>query len=187
MKTAGGQEASALEVNLAACDEIARQLRLRDMGGIIVIDFIDMHKHANRQKVYQHMREVMAGDRTKHNILPLSKFCLMQITRQRVRPEEIIETAEKCPTCNGTGKIMPAILFADELDSKIGYILKDLNKKKLSIAVHPFIAAYLTKGIKSYRVRWFLKFFKWVKIESNNSFTFLEYHFFDENMEEIIL
>jgi ribonuclease G len=187
VKTAGGQEASALEVNLAACDEIARQLRLRDMGGIIVIDFIDMHKHANRQKVYQHMREVMAGDRTKHNILPLSKFCLMQITRQRVRPEEIIETAEKCPTCNGTGKIMPAILFADELDSKIGYILKDLNKKKLSIAVHPFIAAYLTKGIKSYRVRWFLKFFKWVKIESNNSFTFLEYHFFDENMEEIIL
>lgn len=187
VKTAGGQEASALEVNLAACDEIARQLRLRDMGGIIVIDFIDMHKHANRQKVYQHMKEVMAGDRTKHNILPLSKFCLMQITRQRVRPEEIIETAEKCPTCNGTGKIMPAILFADELDSKIGYILKDLNKKKLSIAVHPFIAAYLTKGIKSYRVRWFLKFFKWVKIESNNSFTFLEYHFFDENMEEIIL
>lgn len=187
VKTAGGQEASALEVNLAACDEIARQLRLRDMGGIIVIDFIDMHVNANRQKVYEHMREVMAGDRTKHNILPLSKFCLMQITRQRVRPEEIIETAEKCPTCHGTGKIMPAILFADELNSKIGYVLKDLNKKKLSIAVHPFIAAYLTKGIRSYRMRWFLKFFKWVKIESNNSFTFLEYHFFDENMEEIIL
>lgn len=186
-KTAGDQESSALEVNLAACDEIARQLRLRDMGGIIVIDFIDMHVQANRQKVYDHMKEIMANDRTKHNILPLSKFCLMQITRQRVRPEEIIETAEKCPTCNGSGKIMPTVLFVDDLDSKVRYILKDLNKKKLSVSVHPYIAAYLTNGIKSYRNRWFFQFFKWVKIESNSSLTFLEYHFFDENMEEIIL
>jgi ribonuclease G len=186
-KTAGNQESSALEVNLAACDEIARQLRLRDMGGIIVIDFIDMHVQANRQKVYEHMKEIMADDRTKHNILPLSKFCLMQITRQRVRPEEIIETAEKCPTCNGSGKIMPTILFADELDGKVKYILKDLNKKKLTIAVHPYIAAYLTKGLKSFRNRWFYRFLKWVRIEPNSSLAFLEYRFFDENMEEIIL
>ncbi|SHE77050.1 ribonuclease G [Mariniphaga anaerophila] len=186
-KTAGDQESSALDVNLAACDEIARQLRLRDMGGIIVIDFIDMHVQANRQKVYDHMKEIMADDRTKHNILPLSKFCLMQITRQRVRPEEIIETAEKCPTCNGSGKIMPTVLFADELEGKVKYILKDLNKKKLYIAVHPYIAAYLTKGFKSYRNRWFYQYLKWVRIESNSALSFLEYHFFDENMEEIIL
>jgi ribonuclease G len=186
-KTAGDQESSALDVNLAACVEIARQLRLRDMGGIIVIDFIDMHQQSNRQKVFDHMKEIMADDRTKHNILPLSKFCLMQITRQRVRPEEIIETAEKCPTCKGSGKIMPTILFADEMDNKVKYILKDLNKKKLTVAVHPYIAAYLTKGIKSFRNKWFFQFFKWVKIESNNSLSFLEYHFFDENMEEIIL
>lgn len=186
-KTAGDQESNALEVNLAACDEIARQLRLRDMGGIIVIDFIDMHVQANRQKVYDHMKEIMAEDRTKHNILPLSKFCLMQITRQRVRPEEIIETAEKCPTCNGSGKIMPTVLFADELDSKVKYILKDLNKKKLLVSVHPYVAAYLTNGLKSIRNRWFFKFFKWVKVESNSSLSYLEYHFFDENQEEIIL
>jgi len=159
-KAAGSQETSALDVNLAACDEIARQLRLRDMGGIIVIDFIDMHLQANRQKVFDHMKEVMASDRTKHNILPLSKFCLMQITRQRVRPEEIIETAEKCPTCNGSGKIMPSILLADDLESKVNYILKDLNKKKLIMHVHPFVAAYLTKGFKSVRVKWFLKHLK---------------------------
>jgi ribonuclease G len=128
-KTGVDQETNAVDVNMAACDEIARQLRLRDMGGIIVIDFIDMHVAANRQKVYEHMKEVMAADRTKHNILPLSKFCLMQITRQRVRPEENIETAESCPTCKGTGKIVPTILFADELDNKVKYILKDLNKK----------------------------------------------------------
>ena len=186
-KSGNDQETSALEVNLAACDEVARQLRLRDMGGIIVIDFIDMHVAANRQKVYDHMKDVMADDRTKHNILPLSKFCLMQITRQRVRPEEIIETAEKCPTCNGTGKILPTVLFVDELDNKVQYILKDLRKKRLLIKVHPYIAAYLKKGLKSHRNQWFFKFFKWVRIESNSSYSFLEYHFFDESLEEIIL
>ncbi len=186
-KTAGSQESNALEVNLAACDEIARQLRLRDMGGIIVIDFIDMHMQANRQKVYEHMKEVMANDRTKHNILPLSKFCLMQITRQRVRPEEIIETAEKCPTCNGSGKIMPSVLLVDDLDSKVNYILKDINKKKLVLHVHPYVAAYITKGFKSLRNKWFFQHLKWVRVESNNSLALLEYHFFDENLEEIIL
>lgn len=181
------QENNALDVNLAACDEIARQLRLRDMGGIIVIDFIDMHQANNRQKVYEHMKEVMAADRTKHNILPLSKFCLMQITRQRVRPEESIETAESCPTCKGSGKIVPSVLFADEIDSKVKYILKDLNKKKILIKLHPYSAAYLTKGLKSIRNRWFLDYFKWVKVEGNSSYSYLEYHFFDENLEEIIL
>ncbi len=181
------QETNALQVNLAACDEIARQLRLRDMGGIIVIDFIDMHVAANRHKVFDYMKEAMANDRTKHNILPLSKFCLMQITRQRVRPEEHVETAEVCPTCKGSGKVVPSVLFADDINNKVNYILKDLNKKKLVIKVHPYVAAYLTKGRKSFRMKWFFKFFKWVRVEENNNYTFLEYHFFDENLEEIIL
>ena len=181
------QETNALDVNLAACNEIARQLRLRDMGGIIVIDFIDMHVAVNRQKVYEHMKEVMAADRTKHNILPLSKFCLMQITRQRVRPEENIETAESCPTCKGSGKIMPTVLFADELDGKVKYVLNDLTKKKLLLKVHPYVAAYLTKGYKNLQYKWFFKYLKWVKVEANSSYSFLEYHFYDENLEEIIL
>ncbi len=181
------QENNALDVNLAACNEIARQLRLRDMGGIIVIDFIDMHSATNRQKVFEHMKEVMANDRTKHNILPLSKFCLMQITRQRVRPEENIETAENCPTCKGSGKIVPTVLFADELDGKVRYVLKDLNKKKMVLKVHPYIAAYLTKGLKSYRNQWFFEYFRWVTVEANSAYSYLEYHFFDENLEEIIL
>ena len=185
-KVGPDQENSALDVNLAACTEIAQQLRLRDMGGIIVIDFIDMQLVANRQKVYDHMKEIMAKDRTKHNILPLSKFCLMQITRQRVRPEENIETAESCPTCKGSGKIVPTILFADELDSKVKYILNDLSRKKLTMKVHPYIAAYLTKGFKSLRFQWFIKYFRWVNVEGNNAYSFLEYHLFDENLEEII-
>jgi ribonuclease G len=157
------------------------------MGGIIVIDFIDMHIATNRQKVYEQMKEEMAKDRTKHNILPLSKFCLMQITRQRVRPEENIETAESCPTCKGSGKIVPTVLFADELDGKVKYVLKDLNKKKLVLKVHPYVAAYLTKGLKSYRNQWFLKYFRWAKVEGNSAYSYLEYHLFDENLEEIIL
>ncbi|MDX8341037.1 Rne/Rng family ribonuclease [Draconibacterium sp. IB214405] len=181
------QEKNALEVNLAACDEIARQLRLRDMGGIIVIDFIDMHVAANRQKVNDHMKEIMADDRTKHNILPLSKFCLMQITRQRVRPEEKVETAESCPTCKGSGKVVPTVLFADDINGKVNYALKELNKKKLTLKVHPYTAAYLTKGWKSQQNKWFFKYLKWVSVEAVNSYSYLEYHFFDENEEEIIL
>ncbi|WP_372776712.1 ribonuclease E/G [Mangrovibacterium sp.] len=181
------QETNALEVNLAAADEIARQLRLRDMGGIIVIDFIDMHSSENRQKVYDRMKAAMDVDRTKHNILPLSKFCLMQITRQRVRPEEHVETAEVCPSCKGTGKVTPTILFTDELDNKVNYIFKDLNKKKLTLKVHPYVAAFLTKGFMSQRRKWALKFMRKVAVEEVNSLSFLDYQFFDENMEEIIL
>ena len=186
-KTGMDQEASALDVNLAACEEISRQLRLRDMGGIIVIDFIDMNQATNRHKVYETMKEVMEADRTKHNILPLSKFCLMQITRQRVRQEENIETAEICPACNGTGKVVPTLLFADEISNKVIYILKDLNKSHLTVKLHPFIAAYLTKGFHSPRIKWFRKYFKWVRIVGNVNFTLFEYQFLDGNQEEIIL
>ena len=186
-KAGADQETNALEVNLAAAEEIARQLRLRDMGGIIVIDFIDMHEAANRQKVFDRMKDAMGDDRTKHNILPLSKFCLMQITRQRVRPEEHVDTAEVCPSCKGTGKITPTILFTDELSNKVNYIFKDLNKKSLTLKVHPYVAAFLTKGIHSIKRKWAFKYFKKISVEGINSYSFLEYHFYDDNLEEIIL
>ncbi|WP_339737729.1 Rne/Rng family ribonuclease [uncultured Sunxiuqinia sp.] len=181
------QETNALEVNLAAAEEVARQLRLRDMGGIIVIDFIDMHEAGNRQKVFERMKEAMGDDRTKHNILPLSKFCLMQITRQRVRPEEHVETAEVCPSCKGTGKVNPSILFTDELSSKVNYIFKDLNKKSLTLKVHPYVAAFLTKGIHSIKRKWAFKYFRRITVEGVNAYSFLEYHFYDDNLDEIIL
>ncbi len=187
VKAGMDQEASALDVNLAACEEIARQLRLRDMGGIIVVDFIDMNQATNRHKVFEYLKEMMGADRSKHNILPLSKFCLMQITRQRVRPEEHIETAEDCPTCKGSGKVIPSFLFSDEINSKVEYILRDLHKSKLTIKVHPFIAAYLTKGFKSPRLKWLKMYYKWVKVIPVRGFSFLEYQFLDANNEEIIL
>ncbi len=145
-RSSADQESNALEVNLRAAEEIARQLRLRDMGGIIVIDFIDMNKAEHRQKLYEYMRELMDTDRARHNILPLSKFGLMQITRQRVRPDLEIETSEKCPSCHGKGTVESSLLFTDTLREKLEYCINDLGKSNITMYVHPFVEAYLKKG-----------------------------------------
>ncbi len=184
-KKTNDQETNALEVNLAAADEIARQLRLRDMGGIIVIDFIDMNNQEHRQILYERVKEVMGKDRTKHNILPLSKFGLMQITRQRVRPEMNIETTETCPACGGTGEVSPSVLFIDDLESNLNYIVNRLEKKLITIRLHPYVAAYLTKGLFSHKLRWWWQFKTRIKIEADYSYTYFEAHFYDANEVEI--
>ncbi|NLR94996.1 MULTISPECIES: Rne/Rng family ribonuclease [Flammeovirga] len=181
------QEATAFNVNLEAATEIARQLRLRDMGGIIVIDFIDMKKAEHKQKLYQHMKTEMKADRSKHTVLPLSKFGLMQITRQRVRPELSIVTKEKCPTCNGTGKITASIAIADQIEAEVLYLIENQNDQKLKLGVHPYLYAYFTGGFPSRRMKWFLKHFKWIKIFEDSSLGLSEYKFFDHHDEEISL
>ena len=153
-KLTNDQETNALEVNLKAADEIARQLRLRDMGGIIVIDFIDMNKAEHRQTLYDHMREIMATDRARHNILPLSKFGLMQITRQRVRPTLDIITSESCPSCYGKGEIQPSLLFTDKLKEKIDYLVNDLKIRRFKLYIHPYVDAYIKKGVFSIYGKW---------------------------------
>lgn len=186
-KSAANQENNALEVNLAAADEISRQLRLRDMGGIIVIDFIDMQSNENRQKVFERMKEAMAGDRTKHNILPLSKFGLMQITRQRVRPEMHINTTETCPTCLGTGKIGPSILIADVIEAAIVKATQLPTTGKFMLKLHPYVYAYLKKGFPSKILKWKLKHgFKFKAIPSA-SLGFLEFKIVDNNNQEVDL
>lgn len=182
-----GQENNAFEVNSAAAEEIARQLRLRDLGGIIVIDFIDMTEGENRAKLITKMQELMANDRAKHNILPLSKFGLMQITRQRVRPEMVVDTTETCPTCFGKSEIKPSILFTDTLRSKISYLVNKLNVKKFTLHVHPYIAAFIDKGFFSLKWQWRWRYGWGVKIIPDQSLAFLEYHIYDTNKEEIDL
>ena len=186
-KSADGQESNALDVNMYAAEEIARQLRLRDMGGIIVIDYIDMQLADNRQKLYDRMRELMQQDRAKHNILPLSKFGLMQITRQRVRPALDIATAETCPTCYGKGEIKPSILFTDRLEDKIAYLVHKLRVTRFSLHVHPFIAAYINKGFFSLKWQWRFKYAFRFKLIPNQSLAFLEYRFYDREGTEIDL
>ncbi len=186
-KNAINQENNALEVNLAAADEIARQLRLRDMGGIIVVDFIDMQKSEHRQKVYEKMKEAMTADRTKHNILPLSKFGLMQITRQRVRPEMAIETDESCPTCFGTGKIAPAILLEEKLEDSIRKAVEGQKIKKLTLKVHPYLGAYLKKGFPSIFLKWKFKYGFGLKLIPSASLSFLEFKIFDDKNKKVDL
>lgn len=186
-KGAPDQESTALDVNLKAADEIARQLRLRDMGGIIVVDFIDMNKAEHRQKLYDHMREIMANDRARHNILPLSKFGLMQITRQRVRPAMDIAVNETCPSCLGKGEVKPSLLFTDTLREKVEYLATTLGVKNFTMYVHPYVDAYLKKGlISSYR-RWRMELGCKFSLQADQSLAYLQYRVIDDKGNEIDL
>ncbi len=184
-KTVSDQETNALEVNLAAADEIARQLRLRDMGGIIVVDFIDMISAENKQLVFERMKEVMSRDRTKHNILPLSKFGLMQITRQRVRPEMNVNVSEQCPTCGGSGTVSPSIMFTEKLKDQLASVIDEYNLKKIVLQVHPYIGSYLTQGFHSLKSKWRRQLNCKITVKSRSSYNFLEYHLYTINGEEI--
>ena len=186
-RTGNDQEANALEVNMEAASEIARQLRLRDMGGIIVIDFIDMQSQENKQQLFDKMREIMSGDRTKHNILPLTKFGLMQMTRQRVRPEMNILTDEKCPACKGTGEVKPSILLTDDIERTLSFIVERIKTKKLVLNVHPFVEAYFTKGLIPYYRKLNRKYRISLKVQAAPSYHMLEFHFFDRYENEIDL
>lgn len=187
------QETNAFDCNVEAAKEVARQLRLRDMGGIIVIDFIDMHKGENRKQLFNVLKDEMKDDRAKHNILPPSKFGLIQITRQRVRPEMNVKTMEKCPSCNGTGEIEASILFDQELESTVAFVLKNQNEKSILLRVHPYIGSFLTKkdGIwpwsKNLLQGWMKKHGGNIAIETSTNYTFMEYHIFDSRGEEIRL
>lgn len=179
------QEDTALKVNLEAASEIARQLRLRDMGGIIVIDFIDMRRVENKKKLFAKMKEEMKDDRSKHTILPLSKFGLMEITRQRVRPEVSITTREVCPACAGTGKISASIQIADQIDNTLKYIIESQNEKRITISMHPYLYAYFTAGIISKRVKWFSKYFRWINLVEDSSMALTEYEILNSRGEAI--
>ena len=180
------QEQNAFETNLEAAAEIARQLRLRDIGGIIVVDFIDMKLPENRKKLAEQMDLFMRSDRAKHAVLPISKFGLMQITRQRMKPEMNINTLEMCPSCEGTGKISSSLVLEDEIEKNLNYLIMQKHDH-LVINVHPIVYAYLTKGLPSKRVKWMMKFRQVIKVKPNNNYHLTEFHFFDKNNEQIKL
>jgi ribonuclease G len=185
IKKENGQEANALETNLGAADELARQLRLRDMGGIIVVDFIDMKLPEDRQMLYERMCKNMQKDRAKHNILPLSKFGLMQITRQRVRPAMSVNVEETCPTCFGKGTIKSSILFTDTLESKIDTLVHKIGIRKFYLHVHPYVAAYINKGVFSLKRQWQMKYGLGIRVIPSQKLAFLQYEFYDANKQFI--
>lgn len=185
-KGSDAQEKTAIDVNTAAADEIARQLRLRDMGGIIVVDFIDMAEAANRQKLFEHMTKAMANDRAKHNILPLSKFGLMQITRQRVRPVAVESVSDVCPTCNGSGKIEPTVLLDKKIENQISFLTQDRGHKFIKLVVSPYVAAFLRKGLWSLRRRWEWKYKVRLEIAEDQSIGIVEIHYHDKKDNDLI-
>lgn len=181
------QEQNALETNLEAAEEIARQLRLRDLGGIIVVDFIDMKLPENKKRLVDAMEGFMKTDRAKHAVLPISKFGLMQITRQRMKPEININTQEVCPSCNGTGKISSSLILEDEIEKNLNYLITHKHSN-LTLAVHPIMYAYLTKGwVFSKLWKWRRSFKQKIKLQENTNYHLTEFHFFDAHEEEIKL
>ena len=185
IKKENSQETNALETNLGAADELARQLRLRDMGGIIIVDFIDMKLPEDRQLLYERMCKNMQKDRAKHNILPLSKFGLMQITRQRVRPAMSVNVDELCPTCFGKGTIKSSILFTDTLESKIDTLVHKIGMHKFYLHVHPYVAAFINQGLFSLKLKWQIKYGFGINIVSSQKLAFLQYEFYDANRQFI--
>lgn len=186
-KDAKGQESNALATNLEAAEELARVLQLRDMGGIIAVDFIDMHEKENNKALFEKMKGLMKSDRAKHNILPPSRFGVIEITRQRVRPETDIETSEQCPVCNGTGEISASILFADEIENNLAYLLKDKKVPNVTLYVHPYIESHFKRGIISKQKSWFIKYKKWVRVVGVSDYHLLQYSFVNKKGEEISL
>jgi ribonuclease G len=179
-------EETALNTNMLAAEEIARQLRLRDMGGIVVVDFIDMRRSENRRKLNEHIRKVMKEDRARHTILPVSRFGLVQITRQRVRRLLDITTSEVCPSCGGSGKIQASILLVDQIKDKVDFIMRQNQEKKMRIVVNPYVAAYLTKGfLKSHQWKWYFAYKKWIKVTEDTSIPFTEVKYYNAREEEI--
>jgi len=184
-KDANGQESNALATNVEAAEEIARVLQLRDMGGIICVDFIDMHDRENNKILFDKLKEFMKQDRAKHNIIPPSKFGVVEITRQRVRPETDIETSETCPTCNGSGEVQASILFAEEIESNLNFLIEDKGIKDVVLLVHPYLEAYFKKGIISRQMKWFLKYKKWIPVRGITAHQLLQYSFVTKENEEI--
>lgn len=178
---------AVLQVNMEAAEEIARQLRLRDIGGLIIVDFIDMKNPDHKKELLRAMRNAMKKDRAQHTVLPLSKFGLMQITRQRVRPEVKIDTTEICPTCNGTGKMNAPILIIDDIKRDLMFIRQSRPKSRIKLVVHPFIEAFLKKGFPNMQWKWYFESFQWVKIQSNVNAHLTKYQFYDGNEDEIRL
>lgn len=187
VKSSQTPEENALNTNLIAAQEIARQLRLRDMGGIITIDFVDIHDPKNKITLNKAMESFMQNDKAKHTILPLNKFCVTQITRQRVRQATMIETTEQCPLCHGSGKVKPAILIEDELDNTLEFLFAKQREKSVTVMVHPFVNAFLKKGFPSILLKWKFKYKKNIKIKPNQSYHLMELHYFNDKMDEIIL
>ena len=180
------QEENSFEVNKIAAEEIARQLRLRDMGGIVIVDFIDMESNEHKNALFKYMQELMENDRAKHNVLPLTKFGLMQITRQRIRPVTEINTSEQCPVCHGSGKIHSSVVIDEEIERKIAFYVIEKGVRSLTLKTSPILGAYLKRGIfNSFLSRWRKRYKAKIELVEVTEFTVLQNEIYNEKGEKL--
>ena len=180
------QEENSFEVNKLAAEEIARQLRLRDMGGIVIVDFIDMESNDHKNALHKYMQELMENDRAKHNVLPLTKFGLMQITRQRIRPVTEINTTETCPVCHGTGKIASSVVIDEEIERKLAFYVIEKGLSSFILKTSPILGAYLKRGLfNSFVIKWRKKYRCKLEIVETTDFFVLQHELFNEKGEKL--
>lgn len=180
------REENVLQVNLEAVQEISRQIRLRDMGGIIVVDFIDMRDPKKRQQLWSELKQAMKPDKAKHTILPMSRFGLVQITRERVRPQTEISTSEICASCNGTGKSESSVQIINRLENNLVYLWENLNHKGLKLKAHPMVATWIKSGFPSQRMKWWMKHRRWLRVIAEPTFHLSRLEFQDDGGHPIV-
>jgi ribonuclease G len=171
------QEMNSLRTDLEAAREVCRQLRLRDIGGIIVIDFIDLEDERNKKKVYDEMRKEFRKDRAKATVLPMTEFGLVQITRQRIRQSILHSFSEPCPVCGGAGLVQSKSSIVNQIDRWIRRFKSESKELRLNLRVHPSIADYLREGTISRLTKIKFKFFVRIKIEEDPKLPVSEFHF----------
>ncbi len=156
------QEDNSLKTNLEAAREVAKQLRLRDIGGIIVVDFIDLRSNKNRKKIYDELKKEFKKDPAKTNVIGMSDFGLVQITRQRIRPSVVNSVSKVCPTCGGSGNVVTKNTIIADLDAWLSKFRTTTDYRAVDIYINPYLKAYLEKGLLSIRRKWMFRY--WLKI-----------------------
>lgn len=180
------QELNSLRTDLEAAREVCRQLRLRDIGGIIVVDFIDLDDEKNKKKVYDEVKKELKRDRAKATVLPLTEFGLMQITRQRIRQNVQMSFSDACPTCGGTGMVQSKATTLNQIERWIKRFKSESREFRLQLKVNPNIALFLTHGTISRMTKIMFKFFVRVKVESDPSLAMDEFRFFSVRQKKDI-
>ncbi|CAN5234472.1 hypothetical protein BH23BAC3_BH23BAC3_07050 [soil metagenome] len=169
------QEDNSLKTNLEAAREIAKQLRLRDIGGIIVVDFIDLRNDKNRKKIYDELKKEFKKDQAKTNIIGMSDFGLVQITRQRIRPSVVNSVSKVCPMCGGTGSVVSQDTIVTDIESWISKMKYSTKYRAVEIYINPFLYSFLTKGMVNQRVKWMLKYKMRIVLVSDENISLNEF------------
>ena len=171
-------EENSLKINLEACKEVARQLRLRDLSGLVVIDFIDMKNESNRKKIYYELRKELKKDRAKVAVSPISDFGLLEMTRQRIRLSLLDSMSDECPTCKGAGRIMSRETLITRIDHWLRRYKTKNRRLKLKLELHPEIADFMRDNKKALRgLMWHN--FTYISVEGNSKIKRDEFRFLD--------